>query len=271
MGEDNSRTDDVDLQFTIGAELEFYVFDAKNDFIVDLTTGKFPQKFYEIKPAFKQIIEDFTAELASYEFTAKQESGPGQFEVEFKPYPDPQQLVNKILEFRILIERLEVKYQINVNFHPKPVPDSPGSALHIHISSQLFDPYGLIANKGVVQAKRDADNEYVLYAIGGLLERMPQDIAIFLPDEESRKRIIPYMNAPTKICWGRNNRSVALRIPDSKPKRIEHRVSGSNAEPAQVIKAVMDAAAHGIRNKIKPDEPIWGNAWDAIYDRKGII
>jgi len=139
--------------------------------------------------------------------------------------------------------------------------------MHINFSSPLFDPWGMEANGGVVTIKRSEDNNYVLWAIGGMLEKMAENIHIFVPTEESRKRIEPWFNAPTKICWGRNNRSTAIRIPDSKPKRIEHRVSGADAEPLKVISAIVDAASYGIVNQTPPDEEIFGNAWEDKYNK----
>jgi glutamine synthetase len=259
------------ISFNFGAELEFYVFGEDGELVADLSTGKFPQKFYELSEEFKPHVHQLLGEIGIYGFEVKQESGPGQFEIQFKPYSNPSELVNKVLEFKDLAQKLQAKYPLVISFHPKPLEEHTGSALHIHLSSDLFDPFGIVANGGFVHAKRDGDNEYVIWALGGLLVKMREQLPIFLPNEESKKRIVPYMNAPTKICWGRNNRSVALRIPDGKPKRIEHRLAGSDANPEKVITAIIEAATYGIQNKIAADEPIWGNAWDKIYDRESIL
>jgi glutamine synthetase len=259
------------ISFNFGAELEFYVFGQDGELVADLSTGKFPQKFYELSEEFKPHAHQLLGEIGIYGFDVKQESGPGQFEIQFKPYNDPTELVNKILEFKYLAEKLKAKYPLQISFHPKPLAEHPGSALHIHLSSELFDPYGIVANGGFVHARRDGDNDYVLWAIGGLLAKMRDNLNIFLPNHESLQRIEDYMNAPTKICWGRNNRSVAIRIPDGKPKRLEHRVSGADANPEKVIAAIIEAATYGIQNKINPGEPIWGNAWDKIYDRELLL
>ena len=76
---------------------------------------------------------------------------------------------------------------------------------------------------------------------------------------------------PTKICWGKNNRSVAIRIPDSKPKRLEHRVAGADATPEKVCAAIVNAAQYGIENKVDPGELVYGNAWDGKYKYPLII
>ena len=249
--------------FTVGAELEFYLFDSKMGGLVsDESTGKFPQKFYDLHEEYKAKIVDLFADFDSYDYEMKQESGPGQFEVQFKHFKTVDELANNISEFKYLAEKLKVKYGLEFSYHPKPLEGHTGSGLHIHICTDAFDPYGLIANGGFMQAKRDSDNDHVLWAVGGLLAKVKKDLPIFLPTPESRLRLVDFMNAPTKICWGRNNRSVLVRIPDGKPKRLEHRLAGSDSDPKAVAEAVIAAAIYGIENKIVPPEPIWGNAWD---------
>ena len=257
------------INYTVGAELEFYLLSPEGNVIADLESGKFPQKRYSVSSAYKVNLEHFLVSLESFSVT--QESGPCQYEVQFAPLSNYQELALRINEFVQFSEVAASNSGLQISFVPKPLEGFCGSSFHVHYSSPLFDPWGLVANKGVVLMKRDADNEYVLWAIGGMLERMAGDLEIFLPTEESKKRIEPWLNAPTKICWGRNNRSTAIRIPDSKPKRIEHRVCGSDVNFEAALAAIVDAAEHGINNRINPDEPIFGNAWEVKYNKPLLI
>jgi len=261
----------MNIDHTIGAELEFYICSPDGEIIADLTSGKFPQKRYDILPQFQPKILAYINELKSPGFDISEESGPGQFEVQFKPNKEADKLAEEIRNFREISAEVAVKHELILNFTAKPFDGHCGNGLHIHFSSSLFDPYGLAANNGAMQAKNDPENQYILWAIGGMLANMNKHNAIFFPNENSLKRITPYLNAPTKICWGRNNRSCAIRIPDSKPKRIEHRVAGTDTDALAVIKAVISDAEQGINNKISPGEPIFGNAWDAQYQLATII
>jgi glutamine synthetase len=65
--------------------------------------------------------------------------------------------------------------------------------------------------------------------------------------------------APT---WGLDNRTVALRIPTGpeSDKRIEHRVSGADANPYLVVAAVLAGIYNGIKNEINPPEITMGDA-----------
>ena len=255
----------TNIDFTVGAELEFYLLTPEGETIANLSTGKFPQKRYSVSADYAENLNLFLTQVVGYSVTP--ESGPGQYEVQFEPTADIEKLAADINKFKEEASVAAGRAELYLSFEAKPLESHPGSSLHIHFSSQLFDPWGLVANEGVVKMKRDGDNDFVLWAIGGMLQKMPEDINIFVPTTESRLRIEPWLNAPTKICWGRNNRSTAIRIPDGKPKRIEHRVSGADADAKKVLKAVTDAAIYGIENKIQPDEPVFGNAWEDKYER----
>ncbi|MEM7232699.1 MAG: glutamine synthetase, partial [Planctomycetota bacterium] len=63
-----------------------------------------------------------------------------------------------------------------------------------------------------------------------------------------------------------NNRSVAFRIPpgDDANQRIEHRVSGAEANPYLVLAAVLAGIHHGLVNKLDPGEKHQGNAGAAV-------
>ena len=257
------------IDFTVGAELEFYLLTPEGETIANLSTGKFPQKRYAVSADYAENLNTFITQVAHYNLS--QESGPGQYEVQFNPTNDVEALAQQINEFREEAGLAASRAGLYLSFEAKPLDGHPGSSLHIHFSSELFDPWGLVANNGIVTPKRDADNDYVLWAIGGMLQKMPEDVSIFVPTTESRKRIEPWLNAPTKICWGRNNRSTAIRIPDGKPKRIEHRVSGADANALAVLNAVTSAAIYGIENKITPDEQVFGNAWEDKYIRPSIL
>ena len=60
------------------------------------------------------------------------------------------------------------------------------------------------------------------------------------------------------MSWGYENRTAAVRIPggDSQARRIEHRVSGADANPYLVCSAVLAGMLYGIENKLEAPEPV---------------
>ena len=79
--------------------------------------------------------------------------------------------------------------------------------------------------------------------------------------------------APTHVCYGGNNRTVAIRIPDSIPKRLEHRVSAASADPAIIIYTILASIEKGLSRQINTDgyKKIFGNAFDNQYDLEKIL
>jgi glutamine synthetase len=74
--------------------------------------------------------------------------------------------------------------------------------------------------------------------------------------------------APTHISYGGNNRSVLVRIPNSIPRRLEHRLAAASADPSEVIYAILFSILKGLRtpSKIKTLEKTYGNAYDKQYN-----
>jgi glutamine synthetase len=66
--------------------------------------------------------------------------------------------------------------------------------------------------------------------------------------------------------WGDNNRSVAFRIPpsDTFNRRIEHRVSGAEANPYLVVAAVLAGIHHGLEAQLDPGDKHTGNAGNEV-------
>jgi glutamine synthetase len=92
------------------------------------------------------------------------------------------------------------------------------------------------------------------HAIGGLAKTMADATAIFAPNANSYRRLRPEMFAPVEPNWGTNHRNVALRVPVSGEKnlRIEHRVSGADANPYLVTAAILAGMHYGMKNRCDP-------------------
>ena len=86
-------------------------------------------------------------------------------------------------------------------------------------------------------------------------------MALFAPNVNSYRRFQPDMFAPVNSKWGVNNRSAGLRIPvgPGEARRIEHRVSGADANPYFALAAVLAGAHHGLVSKRDASAPSQGN------------
>ena len=103
----------------------------------------------------------------------------------------------------------------------------------------------------------------MLNAVAGLMSTLHENTLIFAPHENSYRRLQPGAHAPSSMAWGYENRTAAIRIPggDHKARRIEHRVSGADANPYLVLASILGGAMIGIEQSMDPVEPITGDAY----------
>ena len=133
-----------------------------------------------------------------------------------------------------------------------------GNGMHIHVSLIGTDGKNIFADPELGERRRG-------HAISGLLEAMREATLVFVSTYNGFRRLQPGSYAPTRIAWGRNNRSVAVRIPPSIPaaNRIEHRIAGADANPYLVGAAVIAGMLQGLETAAEPPEAVDGNAYDA--------
>lgn len=129
--------------------------------------------------------------------------------------------------------------------------------LHWHL--HLLDAQG-----GYVFFKRDEEmSDALRYTLGGLLACMAENMPAFAPHEHSYARLQSGADhVPTRICWGGNNRTAALRLPESviPLRHIEHRVCGADADPFAAVRALLSGIDYGLTHRCDPGEQLFGDA-----------
>lgn len=245
------------MQYCLGAELEFYL------------TGDVTQSQQDVLQVLQEKIAEYQCKIAPDAFcSVEKEKGQFQYEITFQHTFVPENLIERINSTKAFLGTLLKSNNLAVNFAGKPFASDYGSSLHIHISLHDADGRKLYIKEG------DSYSAVMLHSIGGILYRLRDDLPIFAPTENCLLRYQqPGFDSPTHICWGNNNRTVALRIPESPSdsKRLEHRVASASADPAKTIYAIIDAVRYGIENKIQPSKQIFGNAWLSQYELERIV
>lgn len=188
------------------------------------------------------------------------ERGKAQYEVAFQP-SNTLICADKTRLFTDIATHFSSQNALKIDFSAKPFADEPGSGLHIHIHLENSD------GKNVYFKNDEVISDELKFSIGGLLDQLPASMPIFAPHESSYARFTEKSNAPLTVSWGANNRTVAIRLPDSTHdnKRIEHRVAGADADPEAVITAILTGIHHGLSNKICPPPQIYGDASLEMY------
>lgn len=237
---------DFGLRVVAASEIEFYLF------------GSHERELSEFWQEVKATCSKFGIEV----FKIEKERGHEQYEISLAP-SGPEKIAHDTELLKEIVKNTAKKYSFTASFEAKPLADDYGSGLHIHI--HLED-----ANKKNQFFKNDVEISNTLkYALGGLLLWMPDTMPIFAPKEESYKRFIYGSNAPLTVSWGANNRTTALRLPDSAHdnKRIEHRVAGADADVSQVIYTILCAIHYGLATHALPDGQVYGDASLDMYNK----
>ncbi len=185
------------------------------------------------------------------------ELGPGQFEINMKHTNNAVQAADHAIMFKRLIKGVARQHDFGASFMAKPYADKSGNGFHVHFS--LLDEQG----NNVFDDGSEEGSRLLRNAVAGMLAHMSDSMLVFAPHLNSFRRFQLGAHAPTYASWGYENRTVAVRIPESEPvaRRIEHRVAGADANPYLVLATVLGAALHGIETNMLPPEAIEGDAY----------
>lgn len=185
------------------------------------------------------------------------ELGPGQFEINLKHVPDPLNAADQAIWFKRMLKGIARKYNYTATFMAKPYPEDSGNGFHVHFSLVDKDGNNLFDNGS------DEGTIMLRQAIAGILHLMPESMLMFAPHLNSYHRFQDGSHAPVYSSWGYENRTVAVRVPESEPeaRRLEHRVSGADANPYLVLAAVLAGALYGLENFMDVPPPTEGDAY----------
>jgi glutamine synthetase len=187
------------------------------------------------------------------------ETGPGVWEAALKSKAGLD-AADRAALFKTFSKVFFQKQDLIATFMAKWSMDYPGQSGHYHFSlnsqeqvNQFFDskqPAGM----SVLQQ----------HAVAGLTKYLPEFLALLAPTINSYTRLVKGAWAPTAATWGIETRTAATRVipGNDSSQRIECRVGGADGNPYLVAAAILAAALMGIREELKPDEPVTGNAYD---------
>lgn len=260
----------LEITPVMATELEFY--------LLDYTEGETPKPPIRPKSGlrlnktsilsindllqFDDFLDDVYAECRKLDIpvdAALAENGCGQFEINLLHVNDPLKAADDAILFKQVVKAVAAQRGLTATFMAKPFGKQSGNGFHVHCS--LLDKDG----NNIFDDGSDEGSDMLRHAVAGLLETMPACTLLFAPHVNSYRRFIPGTLAPNNISWGYENRTAAVRIPggDTNARRIEHRVSGADANPYLVCSAVLAGMLYGIENKLTPPAPINDITYDA--------
>lgn len=264
------------LHPVVSTELEFYLLEQRadpSDAPVPPMLSPDAQNYdLEVLGRQQEILNEILAAAEAQGLptdTLIAEYGAGQFEVNFHHTDDVLAAAETAIFFRRIVRGVAANHGLEATFMAKPYADMPGNGLHVHAS--VVDDSGkniFAADEGVGMRLE--------HAVGGVLSTMRDLQAIFAPHMNSYRRFQPGSFAPSAPDWGLDNRGAAIRLPETRgpAARLEHRISGADANPYLVLAAILGGMMHGLETappiplpiddpKSEPAEPLsadWGTA-----------
>jgi glutamine synthetase len=205
------------------AELEFYLLLDRGD---DRFTGKAQRNYHQTTPYLHgrgiadEILRTVSAVTGRVKYCHSEvgyidrlESGEPeidgrrveQYELELDLMPI-EDLGCWLTVARWLIRAIAYRQGASVTYVPKLDQGMAGSGMHLHLAVE----------RDGRNVMRDPDGELsedAMRLIGGLLGRAKPLTAFGNTVAASFLRLVPDQEAPTRVCWGRHNRSSLLRVP----------------------------------------------------------
>ena len=263
---------DLGLHPVAALELEFFLLDPERDNAGrvqparDVLDGRRSAKteVYSVdhligmQPLFADIYAGAALAGITVE-TLISEYAPGQYELTLHRRADIMRAADDLVRLKRIVRAQARRHRVVACFMAKPLADCAGSGMHLHISLCNDVERNMLAeepDKGL--------SAMLHHASGGMLATMGESMLVFAPHAHSWRRFANQSYAPVAPTWGVNNRSVAVRVPAGarSARRVEHRLSGVDANPYLVAATVLAAMRKGISEQIDPGPETTGNGYD---------
>ncbi len=211
----------------------------------------------EMSPLFSAIYESAKAIDLPLE-TLISEYAPGQYEFTLR-YRDLMGAADDLIKAKRLIRSVARRHNAEACFMAKPFGHTAGSGMHLHLSLADGTNRNLFADDG-----GGAFAPLMLQSIAGIQSTLAETMAILAPFANSWRRFASTIYSPVSTSWGVNNRTVALRVPNTsaKARHFEHRVAGVDANPYLVAAVTLAGSLKGIAERADPGPPVTGNGYE---------
>ena len=255
---------DLGFTFYTHPEIEFFLFEKalspEGQPVPIDSSGYFDHTVSNLGSNFRRRATTTLEQMGiSVEFS-HHENGPGQQEIDLR-YADALSMADNIMTFRTVIKEVAEHADIRASFMPKPLSEHPGSGMHTHMSLFSGDSNAFYEAGALYHLSRTGKQ-----FIAGVLRHAEEISAVTNQWVNSYKRLAFGGEAPSYVCWGRNNRSALVRVPMYKPHkgssaRIELRSIDSAANPYLAFALILNAGLAGIEGDYDLPEEAENDVW----------
>ncbi|MSO37181.1 MAG: glutamine synthetase [Acidimicrobiia bacterium] len=253
--------------FFAGPEIEYFYFRSETEPIPLDNAGFFDLAHTGIANELrKRTILALEAMGIPVEYSFH-ENGPSQHEIDLR-YSDALSMADNVQTFRTVVKQIANELGVHATFMPKPIAGAFGSGMHTHLS--LFEED--------VNAFHDPGDPHGLSKIGkgfvaGLLHHAREITAVTNQTVNSYKRLIEGYEAPTYICWARNNESALVRVPTPRrgkesSTRVEFRSPDPACNPYLAFSVMLAAGLAGIEEGYELAPEATNNIFEMSKDQR---
>lgn len=244
-----------------GPECEFYLFHLDEE--GEPTDRPLDRAgYFDIAPLDRgeNLRRDVCLALEEMGFTPEashHEQGPGQNEIDFR-YSAAVRAADNVVTFKAAVKAIAAQHGLHASFMPKPLPDAPGSGMHINMSLYNRDDRNLFlgdADGFLPEARR---------FIAGILARTAELSAFLNPTANSYARLGSF-EAPRYLTWSHQNRSQLVRIPAAEGdfSRMELRSPDPACNPYLAFALLIEAGLEGVEKKLELPAPTDRDLYEA--------
>ena len=233
----------------IGLEVEFYLFERRESEYGSTSTSDVGSYFdfsandrgEDARNAIVAALQAMGIRIAS----AHHEHGPGQHEIDLQA-EDALAAADNVLTLRTVAKHIAAGFGLDATFMPKPIETRAGSGLHVEM-----------------MLGENADEETMLYVVGGLLTHAPATTAICNPTVNSYKRLVAAWDAPIYSVWSERSANALVRVPPAeRPRHIEMRSPDPACNPYLALSVLLGAAVDGVERATLPGPALVGSTYD---------
>ena len=258
--------------FNLGPEFEFFYFasdELPDDGVPEILDkgGYFDLTTLDAASDLRRdTVNALKAVGIPVEYT-HHEVGPSQHEIDMR-YAEGLRMSDAAMTYRIVVKEIAAEHGVYATFMPKPLFGENGSGMHTH-QSLFSDGKNAFYDADGDHHLSDAAKAY----IAGLLRHAREIAALFAPNVNSYKRLVPGYEAPVYCAWSQRNRSALVRVPVYHPgkeqaTRAELRCPDPSCNPYLTFAAMLHAGLDGIENGYECPEPMERNLYELSHDER---
>ncbi len=198
------------------------------------------------------------------------EGAYSQFELDFGP-SDALDAADRLVFLRVMLKEIAKRHGLFVTFMPKPSGGDWRSGAHLnHSMTRADDP-----SMNLFEDAAGGWSPMAFNALAGVLRHGAAITSIACPTVNSYKGLVGRAAdleggtltwAPTHICYGFNNRSAMVRLPQTR-KAIENRACDMCVNPHLALALTIGASLEGVGEELAAGDPIDVSLYDLSDDQ----